>query len=83
LSEGLKPLHEFFEIQKQKGNIRSQIDTNDLAILCASLLKGLLKNIANGMDSPEAKRIWLIGFSHLTNYNQRENPVSASGPDTP
>ena len=69
ITKGLQPLQEFFETQKRKGNIKTDIEADDLAILCGSLSTGLTHNVAKGMDPVQAKRIWLLGFSKLTCTN--------------
>lgn len=66
LSEGLTSLEESFQNHQKRGNIQSGIGPRDLTLLCTSLSKGLIQEVAMGMDRDEAHRLWLTGFTQLT-----------------
>ncbi len=64
-AEGLAFMQQFFQEQKRKGIIRTDIDDQDLTLLCSTLAQGLTSSVNSGLDPAEAKRLWLLGFAKL------------------
>ena len=69
--EGHEMVREFFEEQKRRGKIRTEISGKDLALLCIIIAKGLIGSVMAGMDPAEAKRAWISGFGTLTGIPTR------------
>ncbi len=63
--EGQEFMVEFFRDQKRLGTIRTPLSENDLAVLCSTLMHGMMAAVGSGMDPAEAKRLWLLGFARL------------------
>ena len=64
-AEGLLFMQQFFQEQKRRGTIRTDIDDKDLTFLCSTLAQGLTGSVNSGLDPAEAKRLWLLGFAKL------------------
>lgn len=71
-AEGLERMRQFFEEHKRRGTINTKIDDDDLIIICSTLAHGLTGNVASGLDSGEAKRLWLVGFAKLVDVDNRK-----------
>jgi AcrR family transcriptional regulator len=63
--EGLQITRQFFSEQIEKGRIHPNLDAKDIAWAFNALIKGSIENVMMGMDSSEAKRVWLTVFAEL------------------
>ena len=72
-AEGLAFMQQFFQEQKRKGIIRTDIDDQDLTLLCSTLAQGLTSSVNSGLDPAEAKRLWLLGFARLADVRPGKN----------
>ena len=63
--DGLRIIDQFFSEQIEKGRIHPDLDAKDIAWAFHALIKGAIENVMMGMDSYEAKRVWLTVFAEL------------------
>ena len=63
--DGLRIIQQFFQEQIEKGRIHPDLDAKDIAWAFNALIKGSIENVMMGMDSSEAKRMWLTVFAEL------------------
>jgi AcrR family transcriptional regulator len=63
--DGLRIIQQFFLEQIEKGRIHPDLDAKDIAWAFHTLIKGSIENVMIGMDSSEAKRVWLTVFAEL------------------
>ncbi len=63
--DGLRIIQQFFQEQMEKGRIHPDLDAKDIAWAFHALIKGSIENVMMGMDSSEAKRMWLTVFAEL------------------
>ena len=63
--DGLRIIEQFFSEQIEKGRIHPDLDAKDIAWAFHALIKGSIENVMMGMDSSEAKRVWLTVFAEL------------------
>jgi len=64
-AESLEFMRQIFQEQKRKGKIHTTMEDTDLAILSSVLAQGLINSVNSGLDTVEAKRLWLLGFTEL------------------
>ena len=69
--ELIKLMQVLFEEQIKKGSIHTDLNERELAILCGSLIGGLIHFIMEGFDQDEAKEVWLKGFAKLVGTSPR------------
>jgi len=63
--DGLRIIQQFFQEQMEKGRIHPDLDAKDIAWAFHALIKGSIENVMMGMDSSEAKRMWLTVLAEL------------------
>jgi AcrR family transcriptional regulator len=61
-------IERFISRQQERGLVSSRHDTHVLAVTCHALINGLLFDISVGMDTGEAKRIWITTVEALTRH---------------
>ncbi|ACL16819.1 TetR/AcrR family transcriptional regulator [Methanosphaerula palustris] len=64
--ESLVVMRDVFQEHKRKGKIHTTMEETDLAFLCGVVAQGLINNVDMGLDPAEAKRLWLLCFTKLS-----------------
>ena len=64
-AEDLRVIEQFVAGQQENGLVSDRLNARTLAVACDALINGLLMDIMMGMDTEEAKGIWLDAVTRL------------------
>ena len=64
-AEDLRVIEQFVAGQQKNGLVSGRLNARTLAVACDALINGLLMDIMMGMDTEEARGIWLDAVTRL------------------
>ena len=64
-AEDLRVIEQFVAGQQENGLVSGRLNARTLAVACDALINGLLMDIMMGMDTEEARGIWLDAVTRL------------------
>ena len=64
-AEDLRVIEQFITGQQKNGLVSGRLNARSLAVTCDALINGLLMDIMMGMQTEEAKGIWLDAVTRL------------------
>ncbi len=64
-AEDLRVIEQFVAGQQENGLVSGRLNARTLAVACDALIDGLLMDIMMGMDTEEARGIWLDAVTRL------------------
>ena len=64
-AEDLRVIEQFVAGQQENGLVSDRLNARTLAVACDALINGLLMDIMMGMDTEEARGIWLDAVTRL------------------
>jgi len=68
--EDIQVIEHFIIRQQETGLVSSRLDPRVLAVACDAMVNGLLLDMVAGMDTDEAKKIWLITVEALIRVDE-------------